>query len=94
MGLIDSTSELSQTIIPKQWNNIYLSFAFTQGGLGMGRGYINGEMSNDALEIPNSPPASAFSTSDDIKIGGVFTGELRRLQIYSPGTFGIITENS
>ena len=88
MGLNENTIEPSQTVPLGQWNTIYLVYAVASGGTGVARLYINGNQMSAGLNMQNVPNNSPFSNSDIIKIGGVFTGNLRRMQIYSPATFG------
>ena len=91
MVMQGSTTTPPETISLGQWNSIYVGFVFTAGGYGMSLIYINGLMANAIGTIPAAPSPAAFSTNDEIKIGGGFKGYLRRLQIYSPAAFGLTT---
>jgi len=85
ISLHDNTVEPSETLALGQWNTIYLAYALTYGGFGIGRIFMN-EVSvyTTNLRTQNAPDHSAFSDKDIIKVGGVFTGEFRRVQIHSP----------
>lgn len=89
MGINDATAD-SPVIPSGQWNSIYLAYALTAGGAGYMRIYINGN-TGPIINIQNAPTPSAFQNTDSIKVGGAFSGELRRMQIYSPGTIGTFT---
>ena len=85
------TAESTATIISGKWNEIYLSFALTVGGWGVQRWYLNGAQGSPQSNVQDAPAHSDFRVTDTITIGGAFKGQLRRVQIYSPGTFGITT---
>jgi len=93
IGLNEVTEE-SDAIDLEKWNSIYLTYALTQGGFGIERFYLDGVERSTGLSIKNAPSHSVFQTTDVIKIGGAFTGKLKRVQIYSPATFGTTTGNS
>jgi len=89
MGLNENTFETIETLILGQWDTIYLVYGLTNGGAGIGRVYMNEADIRTNLNIQNAPNHSVFSNADVIKVGGVFTGELKRIQIYSPAPTGI-----
>ena len=93
-GLNEHTTEYADPIVAGEWNDIYLSFVFTVGGTGLERNYINGVASPPTAYITDAPTPLVFRNLDTIMIGGEFKGHLRRIQIYSPGTFGVITGDS
>ena len=89
MRLLGSNLLFPQTVSLGQWNTIYLTYAGTHGGYGTLMAYRNGVLMTGVLETQNALQPSDFSTNDIIKIGGAFKGQLKRVQIYSPGAFGI-----
>lgn len=89
LGMLGNSLLLSQTVPLGQWNTIYLTYAGTHGGYGTLMAYLNGGSMNGVTETQNALQPSDFSTNDIIKIGGAFKGQLKRVQIYSPGAFGI-----
>ena len=94
IGLNLATQELEEIIPLKKWTSIYLAHGLSAGGPGYQRIYINGDPASNVINIDNAPSPSVFQDTDVIKIGGMFTGQIRRIQIYSPGTFGTFKNDS
>jgi len=76
---------MSSTFTIGQWVTVYVSYSLTQGGFGISVFFINGGSYQSFASIYTPPNSTALSTLDTVKIGGGFTGQLRRMQIYSPG---------
>jgi len=80
-----------QTTTLGKWTTIYLAFVLTAGGYGRGQLTIDGTMATSVPTTTTLPTSLAFSNSDILKIGGAFSGHIRRIQIYSPGSLGVVT---
>jgi len=80
-----------QSLTLGKWATIYLAFALTAGGYGRGQLTIDGIMATAVPITATLPTSLAFSNSDVLKIGGAFSGHIRRIQIYSPGSLGVVT---
>jgi len=86
-----SSFEMISTFAIGQWVTVYVSYSITQGGYGVSLLFINGGIYQGFASIYTPPNSTALSTADTVKIGGGFTGNLRRMQIYSPGSFALTT---
>ena len=84
-----SSAAMSSTFTIGQWVTVYVSYSLTQGGYGVSQLFINGGISQAFASLYTPPNSTALSALDTVKIGGGFTGQLRRMQIYSPGAFSL-----
>ena len=66
---------------------IYASYVYTHGGRGLSIVHINGMPATGYADTGAAYGPTFFSNSDIIYIGPGFTGQLRRLQIFSPAAF-------
>ena len=73
----------------KKWTMIYASYIYPSGGLGISKVYINGVEGADQAKITSLAGPTAFSMADKIGIGPGFTGQIRRVQLYSPAPLEI-----
>jgi len=94
LNLDGTNSETSETVSVGEWTAIYAFYIFTQGGFGTTRVYIDGVIPALYPIISSSPAPSDFSTSDTVKIGGGFSGYLRRIEVYSPASVGFASGDS
>ena len=94
LNLDSTSSETPQTVSMGEWTAVYVFYVFTQGGFGLARVYIDGAYTSATPSVFNSPAPSDFTTSDTVKIGGGFSGYLRRVQIYSPASVGFASGDS
>jgi len=86
-----SNGIMPSTFAIGQWVTVYVSYSLTQGGYGVSLIFINGGIYQGFASIYTPPNSTTLSTLDTVKIGGGFTGQLRRMQIYSPGAFSLTT---
>ena len=86
-------SKPPQTSTIGKWITLYLAFVLTAGGYGRGLLTIDGTATSGPI-ISSIPASLTFSNLDTLKIGGAFSGHIRRIQIYSPGSFGIVTDSN
>lgn len=73
-----------------KWAAIFVSYSYTYGGYGVANFYIDGALVDPAIATNTAYGANGntvFSTSDYVRIGAGFIGQLRRLQVYSPAAF-------
>ena len=76
-----------------EWTTVYVAYSLTAQGYGVSTVFING-IYRGFKSITTAPLASSFTNADIVKIGGGFTGQLRRMQIYSPAAFGLASGSS
>jgi len=69
-----------------EWTQIYASYIYTFGGLGIAVVYINGDLTIGGAVKTSVYGPSVFTTSDQIRIGEGVIAELKRVQIFSPAT--------
>jgi len=82
---------MSSTFAIGQWVTVYVSYSLTQGGYGASLIFMTGGSYQGFASTYTPPNSTALSTLDTVKIGGGFTGQLRRMQVYSPGAFSLST---
>ena len=71
-----------------RWHTIYISFIYSNGYVGTSLATIDDVyISSPAIFYPSTYQSSIFTSSDKITIGAGFIGQLKRLQIYSPGVY-------
>jgi len=81
-----SSALMSDTFAIGQWVTIYVSYSLTQGLYGVSFLFINEGIYQTFTSVYTAPNSTALSTLDTVKIGEGFIGQLRRMQIYSPGS--------
>jgi len=94
LNINGTIGETLETVSVGEWTAIYAFYVFTQGGFGRARVYIDGVYTSALPDIASSPVPSDFSTSDIVKIGGGFSGYLRRIEVYSPASVGFASGDS
>ncbi len=87
LDLIGTITETVETVSVGEWIAVYAFYVITQGGLVRARVYLGGVV-KVTLDIVTSLVPSDFSTADSVKIGGAFSGNIKRIQVYSPAAVG------
>ena len=83
-----ASSEMSGTLTTGQWTTVYISYSISRN-YGVAMLFIDGGTYHGFSSTYTAPNSTALSASDIVKVYGGFTGELRRMQIYSPGAFAV-----
>ncbi len=84
----------TNTLTLGKWTTIYFAFVLTAGGFGRGQLTIDGTLASVSSTSTSIPASLTFSNLDSLKIGGPFSGHIRRIQIYSPGSFGVVSDSN
>ena len=84
-----NSGSMTSTLVIGQWVTVYVAYSITQGTYGVSQLFLNGGMNDGFASMNTQPNSTALSASDTVKIGGGFTGQLRRLQVYSPAAFSL-----
>jgi len=82
------TSPESTTLTLGAWAMVYVSYSFTSGGYGASNIYVDGKKSGDAITV-KAYGSSVFSSSDRVRFGEGFIGQIRRIQVYSPAAWRV-----
>ena len=81
---------MGNTLALGQWIMVYVMYSLTSGGYGVSMLFVDGIYQVFA-SYNDVAGAKVFSALDTVKFSGGFTGQLRRMQIYSPAAFSLIT---
>ena len=83
-----SGTPMSGTFAIGQWVTVCVSYSLNRGPYAVSLLFINGGI-YQGFASTYASSNSALSALDTVKIGGGFTGQLRRMQIYSPGALAL-----
>ncbi len=83
--------ELSTPLSLGKWATVYVSYAFTAGGYGISRVFLNGVSDDGFASITAGLAPSDFSFSDMLQVGGNFVGSIRRFQIFTSASLELVT---
>jgi len=81
-----TTSTETTTFTLGTWTMVYVSSSYSFGGYGASNIYIDGKLGPHAVTIAGYG-SSVFSNSDRVRFGEGFSGQIRRIQVYSPAAF-------
>jgi len=66
---------------------VTVTYSFTYGGYGVSIIYINTQ--TGPIITGTAYESSIFSSSDRVRFGEGFIGQIRRIQVYSPAAFRV-----
>jgi len=66
---------------------VTVSYSYTFGNYGVSALYLNSELG--PIKTGTAYGSSIFSSSDRVRFGEGFVGQIRRIQVYSPAAFRV-----
>ena len=88
----EKSGETNSGVDLGKWTMIYVSFYYGFQGLGISFVHINAAIAGATVKTNTYGP-SVFRSNDVISIGPGFTGQIRRVQIFSPAAVHLIQGN-